>query len=36
VLQGWSKSTFNGRVIGVAFVLAMGVAAGWGVKMLVR
>jgi hypothetical protein len=36
VLQGWSKSTFNGRVIGAAFIVVMGLAAGWGVKVLVR
>jgi hypothetical protein len=34
VLQGWSKSDTSGRLISVAFVLAFGVAATWGVKLL--
>jgi len=34
VLQAWSKSDNSGRLVGVAFVLALGVAAAWGVKFL--
>jgi hypothetical protein len=30
VLQGWSKSTASGRVLGVAFIIAFGYAAMWG------
>jgi len=35
VLQGWSKNNFSGRVTGVAFMLALGVAAAWGVRTLI-
>ena len=35
VLQGWSKSTASGRLIGIAFIIAFGAAAGWGVQTLV-
>jgi hypothetical protein len=35
MLQGWSSSTVSGRFIGVAFVLAMGMAAFWGVRTLI-
>jgi hypothetical protein len=34
VLQGWSKSTFSGRLVGLGFLVAFGVAAGWGVCTL--
>jgi hypothetical protein len=35
VLQGWSKSTFSGRMISVAFLLTFGLAAAWGLRILV-
>jgi hypothetical protein len=34
VLQGWSKSTISGRVIGVAFIAVFSVAAMWGLQTL--
>jgi hypothetical protein len=34
VLQAWSKSTFPGRSISVAFMVAMGLAAHWGARVL--
>ena len=34
VLQGWSKSDASGRVISLAFVLAFGVAAAWGLRVV--
>ena len=34
VLQGWSKNNFSGRVTGVVFIVALGVAAAWGVRTL--
>jgi len=34
VLQGWSKSDSSGRISGVAFVLAFGAAAFWGLRVL--
>jgi hypothetical protein len=34
VLQGWSKSAINDRLIGIAFMAAFGVAAVWGVRTL--
>jgi hypothetical protein len=34
VLQGWSRSTIPGRLIGGSFLIAMGVAAMWGVRTL--
>jgi len=34
VLQGWSKSTPCGRLIGVGFIVMMGLAAAWGVRTL--
>jgi len=34
VLQGWSKSTASGRVMGVSFVILMGLAAAWGLRTL--
>jgi hypothetical protein len=35
VLQGWSNSTPAGRLIGVGFIVVMGLAAAWGVRTLV-
>jgi len=32
VLQGWSKSTMSGRVLGVFFIIVLGFAALWGVR----
>ncbi|HEY7615363.1 MAG TPA: hypothetical protein VH744_01055 [Terriglobales bacterium] len=34
VLQGWSKSTIGGRVIGLTFISVMGIAAFWGLRTL--
>jgi len=34
VLQGWSKSTMTGRLVGVGFLVVFGVAAGWGARVL--
>jgi hypothetical protein len=34
VLQGWSKSNLSGRLLGLAFILALGFAANWGVRTL--
>jgi len=34
VLQGWSKSDTFGRIVGVAFLVAFGIAAAWGVSTL--
>jgi ketosteroid isomerase-like protein len=34
VLQGWSKNTFSGRVISLAFLVAFGGAAAWGMRTL--
>jgi hypothetical protein len=35
VLQGWSKSDVSGRMVGVAFLVAFGIAAAWGLRALV-
>jgi hypothetical protein len=35
VLQGWSKADTSGRVIALAFLVALGVAALWGVRTLI-
>jgi hypothetical protein len=32
VLQGWSRSTMSGRVIGVSFIIVLGYAALWGFR----
>ncbi|HLY93166.1 MAG TPA: hypothetical protein VKQ89_07920 [Candidatus Angelobacter sp.] len=34
VLQGWGKSTMSGRVLGVAFIIALGYAAIWGFRTI--
>ena len=34
VLQGWSRSTISGRLIGLAFLFAMGFGALWGARLL--
>jgi len=34
VLQGWSKSTLSGRLIGLSFIVVFGVAAFWGLQTL--
>lgn len=34
VLQGWSKSTASGRLVGVGFMIVMGLAAVWGMRTL--
>jgi hypothetical protein len=34
VLQVWSKSTMSGRIVGLAFLVAFGVAAVWGLRTL--
>jgi len=34
VLQGWSKSTMSGRVLGVAFIVFLGFGAMWGFRVV--
>jgi len=34
VLQGWSKASTTDHFIGLAFIAVFGVAAAWGVRML--
>jgi hypothetical protein len=34
VLQGWSKNTASGRLVGVGFMIVMGLAAVWGMRTL--
>jgi hypothetical protein len=35
VLQGWSKSSLSGRLVGVGFIAVLGIAAFWGVQTLI-
>ena len=35
MLLGWSKSDTTGRIVGLAFLVAFGIAAVWGVRALV-
>jgi hypothetical protein len=34
VLQGWSKSAFSGRAIGLTFIVLSGAGAWWGLRTL--
>jgi hypothetical protein len=34
VLQGWSKSTLSGRMTSTIFLLSLGYAALWGMRVL--
>jgi hypothetical protein len=34
MLLGWSKTDTTGRIAGLAFLVAFGIAAAWGVRTL--
>jgi hypothetical protein len=33
-VEGWSKSDTSGRIVGLAFLVAFGIAAAWSVRTL--
>ncbi|HZQ23704.1 MAG TPA: hypothetical protein VFA89_13010 [Terriglobales bacterium] len=35
VLQGWSKADLSGRLVGVTFIVVLGLAAFWGARTLI-